>query len=257
MLRALSLLVLVWAPALDAQALPSEQQVQEVLETSQIEDFLRSLGGDVLDRLPLVAPELDSVARGRIDEVVATAFAAPALESAVIAHFIARSPGGELRAVREWLLSPAFAAIQAKANPDSIGESLDQFILRLEATPPPRERVELVARYVEVQRAGEFYVRLDDQLRSAAQRLAEDGSGSQLPPAPEPTPAEREAQLQQMSLISFLSFLQRFEALTDREAEELLGAYESPSGRWYVDTYTEALLHAIELSTTAALAELP
>src|SRR5688572_24343202 len=109
MLLTLLIVALTFPPAVLGQlGPPSEVEVREVLEKSQVGDFLASLGQTVVGRLPQVAPELDSLSHREIREAVSDAFSPQALARTVTAHFIERSPGGELQALRAWLLSPEF-----------------------------------------------------------------------------------------------------------------------------------------------------
>lgn len=252
------LLLTVSAAAAPAAAqephLPSESEVREVLETSAIQAVLASLGPQVVAALEGAAPSLDEDARGRIGEAVNEAFAPDRLYGHVVAYLRSRAGGGELAALRGWLLSDAFREIQAKSAPGSLEESFEEYMARLRGSPPAEERVDLAARYVQAQRAGEFYVALGDRVRSAALRLAAAPEGAGAVAPPQPSARERAQELQQYRMFSILSFLQQLEPLSDDEARRLVEAYESPSGQWYVGAYTEALLSAIDAAADAAVA---
>lgn len=53
-----------------------------------------------------------------------------------------------------------------------------------------------------------------------------------------------------------ISFLQRFEPLTNDEVRRLIGAYESRSGKWYIAAYTDGVALAISQAAEKAVRDL-
>jgi hypothetical protein len=173
----------------------------------------------------------------------------------VVSFIQSRSDQGQVAALRAWLLSKPIRQLEGKVDAQKKVESIEQYAERVQSTPPSRERVALVARYVEAQRAGEFYVLIGERLRAAVRRIAEHIEAAELIRVEEPSDAERAEQLQQYRMVSVVSFMQHLEPLSDDEVRRLVEAYASPSGQWYVETYTAALLSAIDTAAAAAVAK--
>jgi hypothetical protein len=80
------------------------------------------------------------------------------------------------------------------------------------------------------------------------------GPGTAVPV--ELTPDEDQDRRLDLEVITFVSLMRRYEPLTDAEVQRLLEGYESPAGQWWMSTYSDAVLFAIDVAAEAAIADL-
>ena len=81
--------------------------------------------------------------------------------------------------------------------------------------------------------------------RDAVRAVAIGLGDAELAELPEPPESEKAAMEERYRRGVLVSFLQRHEPLSDDELRRLTSAYESESGRWYVQAYIEAVAEAI------------
>lgn len=143
-----------------------------------------------------------------------------------------------------WLLADSIQRIEAKTDSAAEAKTLEEYAQELQSRRPPEEQIQLAIRFVAAQKAGEFYVRYITALQKAMVETLGAVSPN-LPKLPELTPAQRAQAVQQYRGVALVSFLQRFEALTEPEVLRVIKAYETSSGQWYVDAYTAAIEEAI------------
>src|SRR5690606_7215994 len=124
-------------------------------------------------------------------------------------------------------------------------ETLEQYALRLQSEPPPEPRVMVIAEWVQVQKAADFFLAVQEGQRAAAHTIA--AALGDAAPAYEPlTQGAVAQQLQQYFGVALVSFLQMFERAPDDLIARATADYASPAGQWYVDAYSLGLLEAIE-----------
>jgi hypothetical protein len=248
--RIAAMIVLATPSAVSAQA--SASDIREVLETSQVRDVLGSAGSHILAGARAAVPDIDTL---RLARIVDTHF----LEDSLIAEatrYLGNAASGDiLSELRAWLLADSIRTLEGKANAASEAESLEQFAERLQARRPSAERIQLAARFTEIQRAGHFYVRYLTELQAATEAITAAVLGT-VPQSQQPSAAQMDEAVQQFNQVATVSFLQRFEPLTDQEVLRLIAAYESRSGTWYIASYTEAVAFAISEATKKVVAAL-
>ena len=245
-----ALLALAIPSAASAQV--SESDVREVLETSQVRDVLGSVGDQILVGARSAAPDVDTL---KLAPIVHTYFAEDSLVAAAARHLAAAASTDLVLELRAWLLSDSIQTLEERADSSSEAESLEQFAQRIQTSRPPVERIQLAVRFTKIQRAGDFYVRYLTELQAASDAIAaavlKTSSESR-----QPSSAQTAQAVQQFDQVATLSFLQRFETLTDAEVQRLIAAYESRSGMWYISAYTDAVTFAISDAARKALAAL-
>jgi hypothetical protein len=126
----------------------------------------------------------------------------------------------------------------------------------IEANRPPQERFDLIGRMVRTQRGGEFFILTADHLRAATERIVDEAMGPGTAVPVEITPDEDQDRRLDLEVITFVSLMRRYEPLTDAEVQRLLEGYESPAGQWWMSTYSDAVLFAIDVAAEAAIADL-
>jgi hypothetical protein len=235
---------------------PSDAEVHAVLQALEVEHTLVSLSQNTSKALADVAPSLDRARRSRIAAILDDAFLPDRLHQDVTDFVRQRSGEGQVAALSEWLLSEEFRAIRARMNPDAMPESFLAYAEHLQANPASPERFDLVARMVYAQRAGDFFILTTDGLQAAVERLVDLAAGPGSAMRVELTPQQEANRLQDVQITSFIAFMRRLEPLSDAEAQQLLGAYESTSGQWWITTYADAVLAAIDAAAERASAAL-
>lgn len=126
----------------------------------------------------------------------------------------------------------------AEATPPA--EDIDTFVAGLRTSPPPRERVELIAELARAQSAGDFFLLVGERAREAAHRIA--GSlGEGVPPF-QPLPEADRIEISEEYLDGVtVSFLHGYQAVPVADLRAALDEWSSAAGEWYVRAYSEAL----------------
>ena len=245
-----TMILLATPSATSAQV--SESDIREVLETSQVRDVLGSVGSQIMAGAHAAAPDIDTL---KLSPIVHTYFAEDSLVAAATRYLADAASGDLLSELRAWLLSDSIRTLEAKADAASETESLEQFAQRLQTRRPPAERIQMAARFTQIQKAGDFYVRYLTELQAASEAITAAVLRT-LPQSQQPSPAQTDQAVRQFDQVATLSFLHRFESLTDQEVLRLIAGYESRSGTWYIASYTEAVAFAISDATKKAVATL-
>lgn len=227
-------------------------EVEALLATSRIRDVIAGLDALYLEHLRVVG--LDSLVSTdpELDAAVARAFADSLVYEDVV-RFLAARDGGE-RAARalDALRADALDELDRMPDPD---QPLDAFVDGFARRGPPLARVRLMARWAEIQKAGAFYVFMDQAAREAAHTLARRVGATDA--EFEPLSREEFADAYQRNMNrAVVAFLWRYQDADDAVVREALEAYGSEDGQWWVQEYTLAVSHAIRragLRVAAAL----
>jgi hypothetical protein len=230
----------------------THEAAAEVLRTSAITEVLGHVGSQVLVGALSAVPDVDSA---RIAPVIEVRFSADSLIDDATSRFAAAAAAGPFAELRSWLLSDSIRAIEVKGDSAAAARPLEEYANALSENPPSDLLWQLAQRYARAQMAGEFYVRYLVEVQAAAFRVANAATGQDLE-IPVPTEPQREGAVQQFAHFAAISFLQRFEALTEAEIIRLIEAYESPSGQWYVAAYRDAVGAALEAAGRSAAEQL-
>lgn len=198
-------------------------------------------------------PEGDTA---RISAVVGVHFAPDSLIKGVVQHLSSSAQPEVFDELYAWLLADSIRGIEMKADSAAASQSLQEYAQQLQTRRPSPERIQMAARFAEVQNASEFYVRYITSLQKAALEVAR-AAGKGVPDISNPTDEEWAEAVQQFSQVAVVSFLQRLEPLKAEEISRLTEAYESRSGRWYVDAYSDAIGATLEAAGRKAAARRP
>ena len=224
-----------------AAAQVTQAQAREVLETSQADDVVGMVAGQIVTGLAAMG----AADTARIAAAVRQHYAAETLLSAMAERIAQNAPPDTFAQLRSWLLAAPMLSLQARGDSAAQRETLEAFVQRVQADRPPEPRIALAARFATAQDAGEFYFRFLTALQESAFGVAR-AAGMTVPDMPEPSAADRAQAVAGFGNMAAMTFLQRLEPLSEADAASLIEAWESPSGRWYVAAYTDALVHALE-----------
>lgn len=220
---------------------PSRSEVEALLETSRIRDVIAGLDELYVEHLRVLG--LDSVVSGRadLDSAVARAFADSLVYDDVVRFLAARDPGERTARALEQMRADALGRLGRMPDPD---QPVEAFIEELARRGPPLARVRLMARWAEIQKAGAFYVFMDQAAREAVHTLARRVGATD--DEFQPLSREEFAEAYQRNMNrAVVSFLWRYQDADDTLVREALDAYGSEAGQWWVQEYTLAVSHAI------------
>ena len=117
---------------------------------------------------------------------------------------------------------------------------LTDFVKRLESSPPPQARVQLMTQMVAAQSAGPFYMLLSESIREAGHRIAR-GTDPSLERFAPLTQGEWVAGAEQAHSQAVVAFLHRYENVPDDVLEATLREWISDPGAWFVEAYSVAV----------------
>jgi len=226
--------------------------VREVVAMSKAAENMEPLAAQMIQLVGSTTPARDTAV---VNAVIRTHFSSDSLIASIVAHLQSSADPATFRTLKSWLLADSIRVLDMRADSASDREPLEAYAARLRANRPAETRIQLATEFVVAQRAAEFYVQFLGALRESAAVIGKAAGSTG--PLPQPfTPGEIMGLKTQSTQVTFVSFLQRFDALTEAEVRRLVTAYQSPSGAWYVTAYTTAVATAIRkaaASTAAAL----
>ena len=143
-----------------------------------------------------------------------------------------------------WLFDETTLKLRTMMNENEPELTLEEYALELQSSPPEPERVQLLLRFVRANQVEEFFVGLDTATRNASNDIL-----TTLPGSPALMSPLTEEEILQMSQnyrnYMLVIFLWLTEPLTNDQIAHLVTNYETASGQWYVETYSDALAYAL------------
>jgi hypothetical protein len=232
--------------------------VERTLETMQIWEVLGGMHDRFVAALtvPGTAPAADSTRR--LLDLAAHHFADSVLYGYVVQYLMTNRDSALTERLAGWLFSDWAEAFRREAMVVGQSESLRDFVFRLRSDPPSPRRLDLIERFTEANHADRYYTDLEEAVRCAARRaeVAEFGMEARVDTVPPLSHEEVAAQLDEVFTVAALSYLQRFESVSDDALERMVLGFESESGQWYVQTCSAAIVHALERAGSAIAGEL-
>ncbi|MEQ9264790.1 MAG: hypothetical protein RLN81_06185 [Balneolaceae bacterium] len=154
-----------------------------------------------------------------------------------------------------WLFSDWSKEIIYKTDSFEPELSLEEYASSLEKEVPPQDRLIAMYRFVEANKAGEFFFKIEDATNVIISKLNAIVENTDLNYI-SPTSAERMQQISNYNLGTLVSFLWRMQPITIDQINQNTEAYTSTSGKLYVDSYSDAIVHALKKAGDKVLAEL-
>ena len=191
----------------------------------------------------------------RLVPAVRAGFAADSLRADVERFIGASAPSSVIEEVVAFFEDGATAALARAAAANEPTKSLNDFARGLMDDPPPEARVRVVAEWVRVQGAGDFYVLMDQALSEGAHTVLAEFR----PDAPGFVPLSGDPLFDQLEAsfeAALVSFLHRYEGVSDDLIEQATAEYAGESGRWYVETYSLAVAEALRSAAQRTTTEL-
>ena len=235
--------------SLAAQSIDSD--VAALLDYSELESVLATLPDGIRATLGQLSsdplPEAVSAALDR-------QFSVTSLRRIMETQFTAQGDDSMIVAAAQLVQTGAIKSVQdliRQGEPDS---SLEEYAASLNTSPPPQERIQLVAQIASVQLAGDFYVVLNERTLQAAHTIAAVAWPG-APPYEPPTDEALVARAQQNLMGAVVTFLWQYQAIDDALLQRALEEWSSDPGAWYSRAYTLALADTITLAAEAVAAD--
>lgn len=232
--------LLAWALAGCAttpQASPLRPTTRTLLDRSEAESILGAYHESVqrevvrLLRRPLTDGEAATIREG---------LTLSALTPIMERRFDAKADSALTPEAARLVRDGAIGRVDSIADATPPADDIDTFVGGLRTSPPPRERVELIAELARAQSAGDFFLLVGERAREAAHRIA--GSLTEGVPPFQPLPEADRIEISEEYLNGVaISFLHGYQAVPDAELRAALEEWSSPAGEWYVRAYSEAL----------------
>ena len=222
-----------------------EGDVHALLEFAKMEAVVSSLSEAFTTQVSPLTGALATDDLVQLEAVVAEEFSFEKVHEDVVKFLMDSGDPETVSELLRWLPSGAtgeLAQVQEEYEP---AQSLEEYALGLQTSPPAQTRVMVIAEWASVQGAADFYVLLEESQRAAAHEVA----SALVPDAPAfewSSEAELEERLQGAFNVSLVSFLQRLEPASDDLIRAATEEYASDSGQWFVEQYTLSLISAIE-----------
>jgi hypothetical protein len=233
------------AAPLAAQAPPA--LVDSLLEHSEVESMLSGVRPGVQAALEAILDvPLPSAVAASLDDQLAVA----TLRERMVTEFAMWGDRRDFESALALMASPAMARLDSLVEAAPASESIEEFARGLQADPPAPARVRVVARLAAAQRAGDFFVLIDERMREAAYLIASAVMSDAPPFEPIDEAAWNDAARQNLMGV-LISFLYRYRLADDSLLEEVASAWESEAGQWYVESYSYSLGETIKQSAGA------
>ena len=231
-------------PARPASQMASPEAISRVLETSEVSQVLHGVLSALLGEVEVQSSHVPSRYLTRLRTLAPAHFSEPRLRETVLERMRADSDEETVSELLGWLEADSTEEFRRIVREHETSESLADYAKRIERQRPGNQRLTLTTRHARAQGAGRFYV----TMRQVTQRAAHDvlvAAGVELESDPDARDREIESQREDYLNLAILSFLQRYEPVSDEQLLEITERWESPSGQWYVDAYTAAVSAAI------------
>lgn len=218
--------------------------IHDVISTTQLWGFIENINEDIKSEL---SGEIKSADSTKIYSLIDTHFSSKALYQ-IAFDYMSREIGTEsLLQLNEWLFSKWAIEqdyIIKKYEPES---SIEEYAENLQTETPPRERIFTMLEFVQANKAGEFFLNIEDAQERLISELLSLTSNSDNSFSPLKG-KERESVIEQYNYGILVSFLWAMEPLSNEQILKSTDAYNSESGKLYVDSYSQAIVHLYEVA---------
>lgn len=218
--------------------------VERLLERSGVQSIVSGRAPAFTRQVAIMAGDLTDEELERLVQAARVGFAPERLRADIAGFLADDAPEGHIEEVLAWRETGATAELGRITESYEPPLTLDQFTDSLPGSPPPQERVRLVAEWAEVQGAGEFYLLMAQAIGEAAHAAW----AAFRPDAPgyEPLRGDDLGGAVEMSRqAAVVTFLYQLEPVPADVLRGAIDEYGGEAGQWYVGAYTLAVAEAI------------
>lgn len=231
------------------QGQTSSRSVTFLLEHSEVESMLSGFRDDIEGELVSLGVDLSAEILAALNRHLSVEALLPVMASL----FEAQGDGAMIDAAASLVEGGAIARVDEIIDASDPSVTVGEYLEMIRADPPPRARIQLVARMVSAQAAGDFFVLISERTKEAAYLIAEAVSTGNDPF--EPLTEERWVEQAERNFNGALvSFLHRYDPVSDSDLADALSDWTSDPGGWYISAYSLALGETA-LAAARAIAE--
>jgi len=252
--------VLVLGLALPGGALSGQERVdpaplEQVLALSGVGTVLAGAGAQVWARVSDVAAALPPGGEERIMDAVRAEFTPSLLYADVLDVLESEGDPERVAQLLTILTQGATGEVRRLSGEQEPVGSLDDFTRELEVNRPPRERLELVLRWTEIQGTADFYLLVGESARRAAHDILDAGLEADAPYVPLGDLEVTELR-ETLAAGAFLSHLRQLQPVPDSLIQAAVTEGLSPPAVWWTDAWGLAVGVALRRAGERAAARL-
>ena len=218
--------------------------MDDILATTEVWGFIVGKPVELIESIRTYHPDLHPDTLVMVKAALEEHYAPFSLYRHIRRHMKEHSSEDVVTHLIDWLFDDAMVIQQATVDAYEPELTLEAYAASLQDARPPQERINLMMRFVKTNQVGTFYVGLQTAVRDATNKILASLPGAS-DPIPAPSLAERSQMEMNFDFGAIVAFLWRYQPLTDEQIEQTVDWYETESGQWYVQAYTEALTSAL------------
>lgn len=229
--------------------------ITDILTNTAIGGLFQNKKNDVIELLKVQYRSINSDTLKLVEQVVENNFSLPFLYKVAHTYMSAEYKKETVDNLSEWLFSDEYLIQNAKVTSFTDSLDIEAFAQKTLENRPSQERVQLILRLLKANQVGEFFHLIDLSIIHSANMLllgiSKDLSLIQLP-----TKEESDQNIENYNNYFVVSFLKTYQPLDNNELRFLAEGYESSAGSWYVITYIDALIEALNTAAYVSNEEL-
>ncbi len=234
------------------EKLRGNYSTKDIIATSKIFSIILNQDQDILAKLQSSLP--DSLVR-RLTPLVNKHYSSKRLYSYIEDYIISESKTETTDSLFQWLFSEWFIELSYKTDNYQPEKTIEEYVSSIRTNPPPRNRSIIFYDFVKANNAGSFFYDIQTATSDVINDIFSLFGYENL--RSEPISEEARSQLiNQYELSTLVSFLWKMKPLTNDEVSKMTSAYNSKSGSWYVETYSDAVANSISRAGNELLFEL-
>lgn len=240
---------------LTAANMASDQQVEQFIELSGIEEMIESMPLQIQAisgqrQLTSKNPAVEQ----QVMVLMSEAWYADEINAAITAHIKKNTSATELAKMLEWKKKPLMVKMteaEAQANAPDFQANLMRYVATLQSTPPTPETREAISRFVDATKMADFMVDISSKVVESMAMAFMQASGEDTKQAKADLadymqtmiPAMRQQMEQQAILTSYYIYRD----ISNQELDQYSDFYQSKLGQKEMNVVTESLEVAMTL----------
>lgn len=226
--------------------------IRDIIATSEVFSLISGFDDAFLEGVSGSLP--DSIIN-RVTPLANTYFDEENLYLHIVDYMSSELSTNTFTALSEWLYSDWFLKQTSISKSYTPELTIEEYAASLQNNQPPRDRVLAFFAFVEANKAGEFFLGIQEASRTVTNEIYLSLGFPDK--TEEPLTEEEKTQLkQQYNLSTLVSFLWAMEPLSNLQVQKMTDAYNTDSGVWYVQTYSDALAYSINKAGEELISEL-
>ncbi len=230
--------------------------IEVILDVSLVDNVLQGQGPAfllALDRIESADIDFDSAG---LRQIVADEFASERMRRDVVWALQTSAKTPMLEDIAVLMSEGSIGQLSEVLADYEPPESFDVYMRSLDASPAPRQRIELLAELADAQHAASLYLLLDESIREEAHRVAAFMTDGESPPYTELADSVTQRELNKGRQFAIAASLHRFRPVGDTLVAAAAADYRTEAGQEYVRTFSMALAESIQRATRRVIQRL-